>query len=250
MKVGPIRKALKNLPKTLDDTYARILVNIDMDYHQEALTALLWLAFSERPLRIDEVAEATAINPQSDLAFDPKERFPDPRDVLQILSSLVTVSSKDDGYESPQLVIRLAHFSVKEYLLSDRILSGPAPKFSITSILANDFIAKSSLLYILHYNESDSKATSPEDLECFPLLQYACQFWYTHAKSIPVGSQESINPIIFKLFLSNTTLATWLQAHRPDIPTQKPFAFRNDPGSPLYYASDIGLEAVVRLLLE
>jgi hypothetical protein len=80
-------------------------MNIDEDYHQDVLTALLWLAFSERPLRIDEHAEATAINPQPNLAFDPEERLPDPRNVLQILTNLVTFSSKDDVYESPRLVI-------------------------------------------------------------------------------------------------------------------------------------------------
>ena len=66
--------------------------------------------------------------------------------------------------------VRLAHFSVKEYLLSDRIQSSSASKFGATSMEADHFISESSLLYIIHYNESDSKATSRENLGCFPLF--------------------------------------------------------------------------------
>jgi ankyrin repeat domain-containing protein 50 len=247
IKPGSIRKALQTLPKTLDDTYARILMNINEECRQEARRALLWLAFSERPLLLEEVAEAAVVDP--DAAFDPDERLPDPNYVLEILGSLVTVSSKGVSSDASR-EIRLAHFSVKEYLISERIRRGEASEFGATSIDANHFIAESCLLYTLHYDESDSKTMSPEDLKSFPLLQYACRFWYTHAKSIPVESQKSINPIIFKLFLSDTTLVTWLRVHRPDDSTYKSFGISKDIGSPLYYASDIGLEAVVQMLLE
>jgi hypothetical protein len=270
-KSSTLLKALESLPKTLDDTYARILTNIEEGYQQEARRALIWLAFSQRPLCIEEVAEAAIVDAKLSPPFDLEERLHDPcNDILEILGSLVTISSKivssnasgdisssvwnrapdDPDGDLLSDEVRLAHFSVKEYLLSDRIQSSSASKFGATSIEADHFISESSLLYILHYDESNSKTTSPEDLEFFPLLQYACQFWYTHSKSIPVGSRKSIDPITFRLFLSDTALVTWLQVHRPDNPMQKPFSFSEDVGSPLYYASDIGLEAVVRQLLE
>jgi ankyrin repeat domain-containing protein 50 len=247
LKVGAIRKSLKNLPKTLDDTYARILTNIDEDYQREAISALLWLAFSERPLQIDEVAEAAVVNPQSDPPFSPEERLSDPHDVLQILAGLVTIYPKDDTSQSET---RLAHFSVKEYLLSDRILKSPVSNFSATSITANDFITRSCILYILHYDKSSSKTMSFKDLECFPLLQYACEFWFIHAKSIPVESRKSIDYTIFQLFLSDTALRALQQVFRPDLIHQTPFRYREDICSPLFYASCIGLEVVVLLLLE
>ena len=266
-KKSALLNALKSLPKTLDDTYERILTSIEEDCQQEARRALLWLAFSKRPLRIEEVAEAALVDPKLKPPFDPEERLHDPHnDILEILGSLVTISSKgisseasddasddsliegDDNFPGRQ--VRLAHFSVKEYLLSERIHGGPASKFGATDIFANHFIGESCLLYILHYDESDSKAASPKDLVCFPLLQYACQFWYVHIRSIPTGSQEKINPVIFKLFLSDTALLSWLRVYRPDRPRGKPFQMPNDIGPSLYYASDIGLEGMVRLLLD
>jgi hypothetical protein len=134
--------------------------------------------------------------------FNLKERFLEPRNnILEILDNLIIISSKrasidsdndldyyiyisdndlDNGSDDdPDYLfgaeIRLAYSSVKDYLVSERIQCGKAKIFSATDIAANAFIAKSCLLYIFHYDESDSKATS-DDLECFPLLQYACEF--------------------------------------------------------------------------
>jgi ankyrin repeat protein len=254
---------LKSLPKTLDDTYARILINIDDEDQHEARRTLLWLAFSERPLLIKEVAEAAVVDPQLNPPFDPNERLRDPcNDIIEILGSLVTISLKgvssnssdDDSDDEPGYLpgreLRLAHFSVKEYLVSKRIHDGEASRFGATDIFANHFIMQSCLLYIFHYGESDSKTTSTKDLEYFPLLQYACQFWYTHARSISTESQENMDPVILRFFLSDTALFSWLRVYRPDQPWGKPFQMQNDIGPPLYYASDIGLEVVVRFLLD
>ena len=75
LKVRDIRKKIKSLPKTLDDTYARILTNIDDKYQKEATVALKFLAFAERALSIDELVEAMIIKPRSDNPFSPEDRF-------------------------------------------------------------------------------------------------------------------------------------------------------------------------------
>ena len=268
----PIRKALKNLPATLDETYERILGNIDdEDSQQIARRSLLWLAFSERPLYLEELAEAAVIDTQ----FPDPERLPDPHYILELLGSLVTISlidtpnddDQDDSSEAgcsdsseenprnnsndvPGEVIRLAHFSVKEYLVSKRIRFGKASIFGIADVDVHCFIAEICLLYILHYDQSGSKTISPKDLGTFPILQYACKFWYIHRNLISVESWKAIDPIIFKLFLSDTALLSWLRVHRPDKPREKPFEILNDTISPLYHASNIGLETVVRLLID
>jgi hypothetical protein len=146
--------------------------------------------------------------------------------------------------------IKLAHFSVREYLLSDRIRGSSASGFGVTSVKAGQFISKSCLIYILHYDKSDSRTTSFDDLEGFPLLRYACEFWYIHAKSIPVESRKPVDLVASKLCLSDTALVAWLQVHLPDRLDYKPFSSRGRIGLPVYYASCVGLETVVRLLLD
>ncbi|KAH0563190.1 hypothetical protein GP486_002236 [Trichoglossum hirsutum] len=220
LKPNTVRKVLKSLPKTLDDTYARILLSIDDEYHQEAIAAIKWLAFSDRPLRVEELAEAVVIKPQADLPCDPEERLADPHDILQILSSLVVTSTRKrqlsvDGWLEPEEVeeIRLAHFSVKEYLVSDRVKPLPVMAFCTTDAIAHRATAESCLLYILNYEHVEDKTLSEEDLEKFPLLQYACRFWPTHAKANQDVIENSLSDLAFKLLVSDSGLSSWLQVY-------------------------------------
>ena len=164
MNLSGLRKALASLPKTLDDTYTRILCNIDEGHYQYALKILQWLTYSARPLELEELAEVIAIDIEECPRFDPANKLPEPRVILKICSSLVSLEtyenmddenenvedgneSVDDGYES--VVVRLAHFSVKEYLVSERILQGNARRYSIREINANIVIQNDCLAYLL-----------------------------------------------------------------------------------------------------
>lgn len=250
LKVSLIRKALQNLPKTLDDTYTRLFLEIDEAYRQEAKSALLWLAFSERPLRLTELAEAIVINPRSDPPFDPEERFPDPQNVLQILSSLVSISANDTR-DGVVVTVTLAHFSVKEYLVSDRIQESPAQQFTISNSVAHYFIAECCLLYILHYAYTAEKANSREDFSTYPLLKYASERWYMHINILPLEQQTLLNPIVLKLLLSEDALSSWLdlRALRSSEANSREQAVLVNFTSPLFYSSSMGLVQVVKELL-
>lgn len=259
LKVSLIREALKNLPRTLDDLMHAYFLDIDEVYLKEAKNALLWLAFSVPPLQLTELAEATAIDPGPDPPFSPKERFQDPQNVFQILSSLITVSSYEDqdcmshldtaDVAGPMVTVILAHFSVKEYLISDRIHQSPAKHFAASDPIAHWFIAKCCLMYILYYSSSDLKTESRTDLFAFPLLEYASTYWYAHIKLAPCEQQKMLNPLVLKLLLSNSALSSWLPVHNPTAPTVKPFERFEDVTIPLFYVSDMGLPLIVQELL-
>src|ERR1700691_4083541 len=88
-----IKKAMTSLPKSLDETYERILLNIDELYREDAHRVLQWLAFSARPVTMAEVAEVLAINCDEGTLLSPDQRLSNPHDILVICSSLVTTSS-------------------------------------------------------------------------------------------------------------------------------------------------------------
>lgn len=94
-----VRKTLKGLPKTLDETYARILGNIPEMYVPEVSAALRWLACSLRPLSVKELAEAAVIDPQADPPFDPKDQLQQDS-ILEMLSGLVTTEPAIVGPDS------------------------------------------------------------------------------------------------------------------------------------------------------
>ena len=81
------------MPKTLDETYDRILLNIHEDYSQDVFKVLQWLAFSARPMKLVEVAEVIAIDFDDGPQINYDLQLQNPLDLLTICSSLVTVSS-------------------------------------------------------------------------------------------------------------------------------------------------------------
>ena len=94
-----IRRALASLPKTLDDTYARILQMIPENHRKVAHAVLQLLAVSFRPLTVEEVAEAIAVDYENE-KFDPVLQRPrNPYYILKVCSSLI-MARPDSHYPS------------------------------------------------------------------------------------------------------------------------------------------------------
>ena len=107
-----LQEALKALPEGLYETYDRILSRINVADYDYVVRMLKWLVGAERVLDLEELAEGIAIDPLED-RFDPADRLMEPEEVLDLCGSLIRL-------EEDQTVV-LAHFSVKEYLLSKRL---------------------------------------------------------------------------------------------------------------------------------
>jgi ankyrin repeat domain-containing protein 50 len=85
-----VYECLESLPEGLDETYDRILLKIKGGDSKWAVKALQCLTFSARQMTLKEVADVIAFNPDSGLH---DEKLPNPLAVLDICSSLVTISS-------------------------------------------------------------------------------------------------------------------------------------------------------------
>jgi hypothetical protein len=57
-----VRECLGNLPKTLDETYKRILLSTDEEYRGVIVKAFRWLCFSTRVMTIEEFAKAAVFS--------------------------------------------------------------------------------------------------------------------------------------------------------------------------------------------
>ncbi|KAI4125302.1 MAG: hypothetical protein LQ347_005424 [Umbilicaria vellea] len=265
-----LRKALKQLPKTLDETYDRILLNIAEEDKQMARSALLWLAFSERPLYLDEVAEAAILSPEC-CTLDPGDRLLDPHDIIDICSGLITslpVTTKQRvgrsriGVKRERELLRFAHFSVKEYILSDRIREGNASAFAILESKAQTFLAQVCISYLLLFHNYE--LASVEQDRANPMLDYAARFWHIHASSNATLPASTVSQMcsIFRPD-QGASFLNWLRIHDPDVhgPDVHGFdvfyvdGFRSDRefsdvASPLYYASLLGLLEVASYLVD
>ncbi|KAK4119292.1 ankyrin [Parathielavia appendiculata] len=214
--VALIRTAIQELPAGLDATYERLLQNVDPRFQPQVASSLQWLAFSHEVLRLEELAEVFILRPDRETAFDEADRLFEPRHVLKYFSSLVVTegSKSDDGSDwddsldsdsdsdsyvplfsfgdesddrqrdaGSGIYVRLAHYSIKEYLISQRITQGPAVVFAFSETEAHLHIAHSCLAYHLQHcagNESQAAGTGR-----LWLRDYAVHHWPQHLELVP-----------------------------------------------------------------
>ena len=244
-------KALNELPKTLDETYDRILSNIAESDIQDARSILQWLAFSARPLTVQEVAEAAIVRP-GDNPVDPGDRLYDALDVLRICPGLISMSKEHVwicGVETECGVVRFAHFSVQEYLMSGR-----SEAFSVSSNSAHLHIGESCISYLLRMDQPDLSINSLDDN---PLLQYSAEYWFIHVRNLEDFGLEghSILDLSYKLFSQHGSCCflNWLRVLCDSQLWKQRDSLQSsisDFRSPLYYATHLGLRDTTHRLLK
>ena len=150
--------------------------------------------------------------------------------------------------------IKLSHFSVKEYLISQYIQSHNVKQvryFSFSEELSHSVISQICLAYLLQFNTSE-----PLDINLdvsSPLAQYAAEHWITHLHSGSKSESQSSStfPLMMKLLTDETdAFMNWVRIHDIDkycMDLQKP---RDKIAKPLYYASRAGLIEASYSLLE
>ena len=237
-----IRRALDELPETLDETYEEI-GNQNWEYAHRLFQCV---AAASRPLNVKELAEFLALDfdsePTPTLRDDWREENPE-RAVRYICPSLLVIVEVDG---SP--VIQFAHFSVKEYLMSKRLSEAKETisRFHVSMTLAHMIVAQACLGVLLHIDEKITK----DDLEQFPLAKYPAEHWVGHARF--QGVSPKIQDGMKRLFdPDNHHLSVWVWIYDPELETgdassECPSQAR---ATPLHYAAFCGLHDVVKFLI-
>ena len=286
-QVNYIREVLRSLPITLDGMYDRMLSRIQSRFQTEALNLIKWLAYSERPLSLKELIETLRINPDEDGILNSKNSANE-EEILDLLGGLVVIipfseddtvslvgdgdstagicgstedseSEASDGMESKYLGIdqvkpdesrqvNLAHFSIKEYLESERILDSYASMFHLKPGKEQKFLTHSCLSYLTAYANHRRKRTAIQDFDKFPLLYYTATTWYKHAllQEETDGHRESA-------FLGSTfMIETWNSIHLfrgPSMKLWKEPANLSPLEYGLFYATCLGLHYAAKKLI-
>jgi ankyrin repeat protein len=318
--LNAIRADLISLPKTLDETYERMLTRIDDGDRAHALVLLRWLTYSYEPLTLEQLAEASIIDPTDDpssdglVDLDNKGNWDD---TLNILTGLIVVAPRDqengsgtadeqrsegsdqgdkhrivdneimiDGeldvyrhglHISKDTKVRLAHFSVKEYLQSSRIVDSAARGFHLVPSREHRFLTQSCLIYLTCYSQSRMKQDSEGYRIKFPLVFYAAQRWWDHAaEQMPKDNTRELR-FLFNERLRLDCLSVYSPGQRSELvrfakrrPALPHASFKNlreivqgliatgedidgqdgDLGSALEAAAGRGHDAMCRLLLD
>ena len=244
---GRIRRALDELPETLDETYARTLKEIDKQNWEYAHRLFQCVAAASRPLRVKELAEFLAFDFEAGQipTFLADWRPEDPtHTVLSTCSSFLAVVDVDG---SP--VIQFAHFSVKEYLTSERLAAtkDTHSSYHVSMTSAHTTLVQACLGVLLHLDAS----ITGEGLENFPLSEYATRHWVDHARFENVAS--TVHDGIKRLFdPSEGHLEVWVWIYDPEdnesryLRSECP---RKARASPLHYAAFCGMHDVATFLI-
>jgi ankyrin repeat protein len=136
-------------------------------------------------LNLGELAEIAILDPENDIPFDPNGQLFSPEAVLTYLPNLVTKLPHKRNKSTPS-TIRFTHFSIQEYLLSQRIRQRPTKDFHIEEADAHLHIANSCLAYHLHLSR-DILATK-DTFQKFILWPYASRYWHEYIENLACES--------------------------------------------------------------
>jgi hypothetical protein len=195
-----VPRILAELPDTLDETYEQILRGIHKTKQRHARRLLQCLAVAVRPLAVEELAEVLAIDFDAAAAggipkLNENFRWADQEHaVLSACSSLVAIVEDGDSRR-----VQFSHFSVKEFLTSDRLAA------STVDVLRHHYIrlepahtsmAQACLSVLLRLDDHMDKET----ILSYPLAVYAGKCFVDHAKfgdvlsHINNGLDDLLNP--------------------------------------------------------
>jgi ankyrin repeat protein len=198
---------------TLDETYERTLEAIPKQKRQHAHRLFQCLVAAIRPLRVEELAEIFAIRFDESTATNLMEgwRPENPEEaILSACSTLIAVIEDENGFK----IVQFSHFSVKEFLTSDRLYASEVVNlryFHIPQDSAHYILARACLTTLLQLDEKFDE----RHLATFPLAVYAAQHWFVHAKYEGVAPQ--FQDAMEQLF--NPTkpyLSAWVRMHDVD----------------------------------
>ena len=237
------------MPASLDETFKRILREIWITNHGALARRLLQcLCVATRPLPVEALADILTLDFDRAESVTPKTnedwRWDDPEQaMLSSCSSLIMVV--DNGHSR---VIQFSHFSVKEFLTSDRLATSQQSisRFHITLEPAHMTLTRACLATLLRL---DGSLSNDQIERNFPLAKYASQHWVEHAQfgmvslQIEDGKRRLFDP-------TRPYFSTWLRLYNIDDhwnPFGNAWVAR---GSPLYYASLCGFRDLAEHIIK
>ncbi|MCJ1429570.1 hypothetical protein MMC29_007485 [Sticta canariensis] len=251
---------LNSLPQSLDETYERMLCNINHLLVEDARRILTLLCFAARPLTVKELIEGVAVKIEDPPGLNCKLRLHGFDDLSKICPGFIEIDSGTAhptetyyGEKALTSTVQIAHFSIQEYLESERIRHKNAKIFSLDSFTAHAEIAQICLVYLLEHVFSNSELDR-NVLQEYPLARFAAEHWNRHYQNA-IKPASKLDELILRLFQRQDTFLNWVRLYDLDLPapylaalgSKLNFNIRSAASiaAPVYYASLLGLDRVL-----
>jgi ankyrin repeat domain-containing protein 50 len=167
--MSSLHRTLDSLPKTLDETYGRILNKINEDNQPIVQHILQCVCFCIRPLSVDEVRHICRIGSRRKPPFETEDALFHQKDVVDLCGGLLCLAVVHDwhadrlwSYLYDIETVQLTHFSVKEYLISIHAMS-----WRLDEELSHLYIIKAGIAYYLEFMASGDVTTPGVSMDDF-----------------------------------------------------------------------------------
>jgi ankyrin repeat protein len=246
-----LKRMIGSLPDGLEHTYETLLQQMVSRFPErmdDLKTLLRCLVVASPILTAANLAEVLALQPgQRTLDFD--NVATDPYDVLDIIAPFVILHNDKNTYG----VVKLSHYSLDEYLRSDRLLHSRFGAFHINPENGHAWMAEICLQYItldiFTRSKYETARSEPTQLEQYSFRQYAALNWFRHynlARNIP-NLQDRCSTYLKRLFLDtegSPCYRRWQEVLQQKYPYDELHRY-----SPICFAISQGLDEVVDKLL-
>ncbi len=255
-----IDEAPSGLEKLYERNWERIqrLANRD---RVRAMALLRWAAFALRPLTVLEITEAVLVD--EDRSEFPVEELPDVIDddyvhdeILGVCGSLLEVKLGLASSTPASQTVHIAHFSVRQYLLTicldqGRALGANERLRSSSESSENIRLAELCLAY-MNYNWTwNARQRADETLPTPAFLNYAAVAWCRHALTHSADDVRLIKLMTALFDKRNPRWHQWAQEFQKSHGAISKTATRfSPPATPLFYASGFGLEILAKHLID
>ena len=235
---------LESLSDSLDETYERMLSKIDSHLIDDARRILTFLCFAPRPMFVSQLIDAIAVDIEGYTGLNKKRQLQGSDDIYQICRSFVTIGSGRPSLcsspENKYSIVRIAHFSIREYLVSKFIHHQNARIFSFDSVTIQAKMAQIYLIYLL-----EAGSHEPTEEQEFPLAPHAAWSWHYHYKNT-MGPVPELDRLIIQLFQRERCFMRWVYL----FDEQDEELNLGPTMTPIYWASYLGLTRVLPSLID
>jgi hypothetical protein len=229
-------QAFKKGAQSLDTAYGEALERIEGQLPGDTLLAkqgLSWITYAQRPLTIQELCHALAIEP-GERILDP-DAVCDIDDILSACAGLVTIDTESN-------VVRLVHYSTQEYFERIRLEWIPNAQLDIATACIT-YLSMDTFLS----GSCDSDEAFEARLGDNVFLDYSARHWGRHAEVV----QQSISDLALAFLCSDSLVLTVIQA----AVVEKHVYGKYSQGFPsqingLHLVARYGLSCLAEMLLE
>ena len=216
----------------LGDVYGAMLDRIRAQGGEKSrlgMAALMWISYSERPLKVDELCHALAVEIGS--PFLNTDNAPSIGTLLACCQGLVTVDREAS-------TVRLIHLTLQEYLRAHPQLS----------CIAHSTMAETCLSYLDSQQVKALSTNSSSHPQGTPFLEYSSLYWGVHAKRDLSDCAKLLALKLFNDYGNHISIKILLERHSPYLHMTNFDKLSLFSG--LHCASVFGIVEVVASLLE